>query len=137
MEKIFKIGDRVFDIRYGWGLVNYCNYEIEDWPIEVVFDGIDGLTDEYTFDGRCYITHPKTLSFTEYTLEGFSQERPEELPKKGDIVWGFEVERQRWVIGHFLCKEKYGAYLISASNDDYIYYRVSKLTHTNPYENEN
>lgn len=136
MEKIFKIGDRVFDIRYGWGLVNYCNYEIEDWPIEVVFDGIDGLTDEYTFDGRCYITHPKTLSFTEYTLEGFSQERPEELPKKGQIVWTRGEDSSQWEIGHFFEKKgsEYRTYLspnFQGWNNKGIEIRTN-----NPYENE-
>lgn len=102
METIFKKGDKVFDIRYGWGVVTFVNILAVDWPIEVLFDGEEELTDDYTFDGRAFINYPPTLSFTEYTLEGFSQERPEELPKKGDICWVRDDDDDDWVISHFM-----------------------------------
>ena len=77
-EQIFKVGDRVFDIMYGWGkvenLVKKDNGEIV--LVYVKFDNFDeSLT--YTYDGRFSIKdlHPR-LSFTEYTLQGFSQKRP-------------------------------------------------------------
>ena len=70
MKTIFKIGDRVFDYQYGWG-------EIED------FDDHGHLTAKfeigsiiYMQDGRRPSSSKPTLSFTEYTLQGFSQERP-------------------------------------------------------------
>ena len=78
MEKqIFKIGDRVFDIRFGWGKV------IDDdkgglFPIGVQFDNNDSQeVIVYTDDGKHMPGEEfSLLSFTEYTLQGFSQERP-------------------------------------------------------------
>ena len=77
MEKqIFKKGDRVFDIRFGWGKVKevldtlYHNY-----PITVFFANIGNVI-TYASDGSFGAGMPQMLSFTEYTLQGFSQERP-------------------------------------------------------------
>ena len=75
-ETLFKTGDKVFDIRYGWGVVKYIH--TIDW--EKV--GPDYLVCEVEFDKKeeTYIYTKKSatqmLSFTEYTLQGFSQERP-------------------------------------------------------------
>jgi hypothetical protein len=69
--KRFQEGDRVFDIRYGWGTV-------------VIFDGdydvainFDNETHTRYFDGRGI----DTISFTEYTLDGYTHERPK-------VTWG-------------------------------------------------
>ena len=79
MEKqIFKVGDRVFDHRLGWGEVTYV-YSIKkvkdaynSFNCEVKFDK---YTDEKPF---IYTDHGAltALSFTEYTLQGFTQEKP-------------------------------------------------------------
>ena len=76
MKTIFKVGDKVFDIRYGWGIVKYI-YTI-DW--EKV--GPEFLVCEVDFnkEKEPYIYTKKSvtqmLSFTEYTLQGFTQEKP-------------------------------------------------------------
>lgn len=76
MKTIFKKGDRVFDIRFGWGTVKevldtlYHNY-----PIIVFFDNI-GSVITYASDGSFGAGMPQMLSFTEYTLQGFTQEKP-------------------------------------------------------------
>jgi hypothetical protein len=134
MEQIFKVGDKVFDIRYGWGVVSSVNIRLKDWPVEVVFDGEEELLEEYTFDGRAYINYEPILSFTEYILEGFSQERPELLPNKGDIVWVRSHSESRWVIGHFVEKDD-DRYFISCNNKDKQFFG-NQLSTTNPYENE-
>jgi hypothetical protein len=138
METIFKEGDRVFDIKYGWGVVSSVNIRTRDWPIEVLFDGEEELTDQYSFDGRAFLNYPPTLSFTEYTLNGFSQERPEPLPKKGQIVWVRDWEGQSWSIAHYVQKSKDGYYVthrdplsIHLNGSTYRY-----LTTKNPYANE-
>ena len=134
METIFKKGDKVFDIRYGWGVVTFVNTLAVDWPIEVLFDGKEELTDDYTFDGRAFINYPPTLSFTEYTLEGFSQERPEELPDVGQVVWVRKIFPSEWMIGHFREKKK-DRYYISSCNNEYNDFGFEIRT-TNPYANE-
>ena len=83
MEKqIFKKGDKVFDYLFGWGEVT--RIDCDDYPIVVVF--IRNYVRKYTFDGRFHEDSPQTLSFTEYTLNGFSQERPVELPEIGEEI---------------------------------------------------
>ena len=134
METIFKKGDKVFCMLSGWGIVTGIN--ISEYPIEVDFDKQQHYT--YSRDGRVNQHSPRTLSFTEYTLEGFSQERPEELPKKGDIVWVRDYKNEEWKITHFIGLHPTSSYkyrvsrINSYSNTiDYMY-----MTTTNPYANE-
>ena len=79
METIFKVNDRVYCYRFGWGKIisnDSCNND--HYPIFVQFK--DSL-ETFTKDGRFSENEPPSLSFTEYNLVtgGFSQERP--LPK--------------------------------------------------------
>lgn len=73
MDNIFKKGDRVFCALYGWGAVSQVD-KGDTYTNKVDFD--NGERDSYTVDGRRLEEVTKTLSFTEYTLDGFSQERP-------------------------------------------------------------
>lgn len=76
-QEIFKLGDRVFDIRYGWGTIVEYN-SILSYPIIVDFDkyNLKELI-YYTKYGKEYeIDHVGLLSFTEYGFDNrFSQER--------------------------------------------------------------
>ena len=71
-NQIFKIGDRVFDIRYGWGEIEHIYL---DGTVNVHFGNIPRV---YRADGK--ITNKDIfplLSFTEYRFDDkFSQERP-------------------------------------------------------------
>ena len=98
MEKqIFKVGDRVFDIRHGWGTIKKydANYS---FPIEVKFDKkyISDLI-QYTKYGKDYeLDDTGLLSFTEYGFDDrFSQERPidyiEYIGKWGKF-WNYNTE---------------------------------------------
>jgi hypothetical protein len=71
---IFKQGDKVYNHDHGWGEVRFT-FGIGN--VEIRVNG-----------GNVYLS-VASLSFTEYTLEGFSQVRPkEELPfKEGDVVY--------------------------------------------------
>ena len=75
-KQIFKKGDRVFDIDYGWGEVTETHYlETTLYPILVKFQTSSVY---YTRDGKSNTSdsHP-ILSFTEYGFDNrFSQERP-------------------------------------------------------------
>lgn len=123
MKDIFRKGDRVFHIQYGWGTI----HEI--------------LSDMYVFDkGGKYLGFPKknnkTLSFTEYTLEGFSQERPEQLPEKGQIVWTRNEFPSEWEIGYFFKKEGNTYYTSASKNLQGWRSAGLEIRTTNPYENE-
>jgi hypothetical protein len=79
-KQIFKKGDRVFDIRYGWGKV-VCKDKAILFPIYVQFDDDDDAQEIvfYTSDGKNMPGDKlPLLSFTEYTLhmQGFTQEKP-------------------------------------------------------------
>ena len=75
-KQIFKVGDRVFDIMYGWGVVEELHQDEErSYPLTVRFPGFDTLY--YTRDGKSNTSdsHP-ILSFTEYGFDNrFSQKR--------------------------------------------------------------
>ena len=127
METIFKVGDKVFDYTYGWGIVDDINHI----TVRVKFDSISG--NQVLFWGILL----KTLSFTEYTLEGFSQERPEILPERGQIVWVRDYENEEWIIRYFVFKKENGFYVTSTGpykeRQNGSYYKY--LTTENPYEN--
>ena len=73
---MFKVGDRVFNYQYGWGTINE---ELTKF-ILVVFDNCKSVSIPFYKDGKeTSRSERPTLSFTEYTLEGFSQERPKHL----------------------------------------------------------
>lgn len=76
METVFKVGDRVYHHKYGWSTIAHI-----DKIIKVNFDNNYSIT----FDNNDLVF----LSFTKYTLEGFSQERPwePEIPEIGE--WAF------------------------------------------------
>jgi hypothetical protein len=136
MKDIFKVGDKVYSCAFGWGIVRAIDYmERDGFPIWVRFE--NGWENElFTIDGKSNPVAEKTLSFTEYTLEGFSQERPEELPKKGQIVWVRKEFPSEWVIGHFYDKKgnEYRTYL-SPSFQGWNNKGIEIRT-TNPYEDE-
>jgi len=134
MKTIFKEGDKVFDVRYGWGEVIYI---IDNglYRVKVMYEY---GTNTYTSDGF----HLKTdlipiLSFTEYTLQGFSQERPEILPERGQIVWVRSNENSDWYCAQFMSKDDTG-YKVTNKNpfDDINGLHYNLLTTINPYSNK-
>lgn len=64
MEKqIFKIGDKAYNHKYGWGKVTDVKYAKGRFLYNIEFIEVWDMFDD------------SSLSFTEYTLDGFSQER--------------------------------------------------------------
>lgn len=96
METIFKVGDKVFDIRYGWGTV----YKTLASHIVVSFD-FDMVS--YDLYGIKWNEKIPSLSFTEYDLikGGLSQERPIEIPKQGQLVYVKDYEEHFWEMRYF------------------------------------
>ena len=94
--EIYKVGDEVYHIDYGWGIVKDAVAE-EGW-INVQFER---FRQSFTSDGRISIVakHP-TLSFTEYTLINFSQERLIILPEVGELCLVSD-DGIKWEVDYF------------------------------------
>ena len=111
---IFKVGDKVYHIEYGWGVVIKNDNGIS-FPILVEF--ASDLICSFTLDGReSTESKSSTLSFTEYTLQGFSQERPIELPQAGELCLVRDYNDDTWLArefaeyrnGLFICQAVHG-----------------------------
>jgi hypothetical protein len=101
MEKtVFKKGDRVFHIEYGWGEVTCAEIPNSQYPVVVFFDSQQEIS--FTTNGtELSFSLQPMLSFTEYTLQGFSQERPIELPEVKECVM-VSNNKVNWVLRFFL-----------------------------------
>jgi hypothetical protein len=127
-KSIFKFDDKVFDFTYGWGKIASIDFDIK-W-IKVKFNN-------HNRDIFYELDDLKTLSFTEYTLEGFSQERPKELPKKGQIIWGRNELPSEWHIGYFFEKRGDKYLMNSHPNPTGWHSEVIEITTEDPYKDEN
>ena len=86
---MFEVGDKVYHIKYGWGVIE----EKKD-------DDILSRFDEYTVWNN---SDNNLLSFTEYTFQGFSQERPPiELPEAGELCLVRNTKDAVWLVRHFV-----------------------------------
>ena len=128
-KQTFEKGDRVFDIRFGWGTVVDDNSG-QIYAVGVQFDKDDSQeVIFYTGDGKRNLGEEfPLLSFMEYTLQGFTQERPinyDDYVGKWGKFWAVikDVGIQNTVIGHlsdynendiegfpFACEETGGYY---------------------------
>ena len=72
MKEVFKVGDKVYHIQYGWGVISESSIN------DILVDFKNKISAWVSSDGNL-------LSFTEYTLQGFSQERPIILPEVGEL----------------------------------------------------
>ena len=113
MKEIFKVGDKVYCVMHGHGVV----VDIEEnlnFPVRVDVKNESDIG--YTYDGRYYGNSTPTLSFTEYTLWGFSQERPIMLPEVGELCLVRDYNDDTWLArefaeyrhGLFICRAVHG-----------------------------
>ena len=98
METVFKEGDKVYCVLYGHGVVKKV-YNEGVYRVAVDFGD---ETEEYTLDGRLYSHSNPTLSLTEYTLQGFSQERPIILPEVGEFCLVRNEDNENWLACKFI-----------------------------------
>lgn len=99
MTSVFKVGDKVFHYGFGWGKIDFIDDETEDYPIIVMFKS--GSEQTFTLDGKFEIGDINTtLSFTEYSVSNFSQERPFELPEIGEKIM-VSNDGSNWHLGAF------------------------------------
>lgn len=96
MERNFEIGDKVFDIRYGWGEVEGFEVELGWENVEIRFD--NSLI-SYTLSGpEDFDNELRLLSFTEYTLNGFTKEKAIDYSKfigKWGMFWSNKDKDER------------------------------------------
>ena len=127
MEKtVFKKGDKVFHIEYGWGEV----IEIRDnfsFPVIVKFT--DNGSIRFSNKGTEFFEDKMPLlSFTEYTLQGFSQERSIEFPEVGEEVMASDNSGE-WYICEFVkyIKKQDYPYLVKINTKDYAFKYIKRL----------
>lgn len=121
-KQIFKIGDRVFDIIFGWGKVTEVYYpQDRDYPVSVQFENSVII---YTYDGKwAHGDSYSRLSFTEYGFDDrFSQERPINY---NDYIgkWGkfWDIDVKTCIIDR----------LIECKPDDEYYFTTSEFGYLN------
>lgn len=121
-KTIFKEKDKVYVASVGWGTVIDAGCSTPSGWVSI------------ESNGKIFCVETYFVSFTKYTLDGFSQERPEVLPNKGDIVWARKLLTTEWRLGHFIRKMD-DRYIISHNNKDDNDWGF-QITTTNPYANE-
>lgn len=126
MEKtVFKKGDKVFHIEYGWGEVIEIR-NVDSFPVVVNFNN-----EHIRFSNKgteFFEDKMPLLSFTEYTLQGFSQERPMEFPEAGEEVMVSD-NLTEWYIYEFVkyIKEENYPYLVKINTKDYAFKYLKRL----------
>lgn len=103
---IFRENDKVYHMQYGWGTVTSVTKEskIDVYCVDVEFENNSA---SFTEDGKEFDEDwVATLSFTEYTLDGFSQKRPIELPEKGEPILVKNNNHDEWFLAYFEKEEE-------------------------------
>jgi hypothetical protein len=117
----FKIDDRVFHYSNGWGTITKIIFEDGYKLIQVDFD--NRVVNSFTYN------HIKLLSFTEYTLQGFTQERQVELPEVGELCLVRDYEIFIWKVREFAFEHN-GTFYVKepcGSTDGYDYMKRIKI----------
>jgi hypothetical protein len=91
---MFKVGDKVYHLSYGWGVIKEHNSD-ENY-LKIKFES----GKEYGF-----LEH-FLISFTEYTLQGFTQERPIVLPEVGELCLVRDNNDEYWRVVQFKLLDK-------------------------------
>jgi len=92
METVFKVKDKVFHYKQGWGIVTDVNQSI--------------MRVKFTKSDQFFEIDDKLLSFTEYTLQGFSQKRPIVLPEVGELCLVRDYNEEVWKVVQFKSYDK-------------------------------
>ena len=118
---MFKVGDKVFNYQYGWGTINE---ELTKY-ILVVFDNCKRVSIPFAKDGKeTSRSERPTLSFTEYTLQGFSLKRPIELPEIGELCLVRDFEDCSWKARNF---KKFTDYFVDDNGESWDEYKRIKI----------
>jgi len=97
IERIFKKGDRIFSIVDGWGIIESDNGNV--FKLYVIFDS--GVEKDFMWNGtESEFDCNSLLSFTEYTFQGFSQQKELKLPERGQLCL-VRTYNTDWVLQFF------------------------------------
>lgn len=117
---MFKVGDNVFHIKYEWCIIQ----EIAVTQVLVRYK-CDTLIGDQICDGyEEKVLDLDLLSFTEYTLQGFSQKRPIELPEIGELCLVRDFEDCSWKARNF---KKFTDYFVDDNGQSWDEYKRIKI----------
>lgn len=90
--EVFKVGDRVFHFHYKWGVItDFSEEQVEiKWGPCILIMTVN----EFNQDYKPY------LSFTQYTFQNFSQERPQPQIEKDTLIYVSDGD-QVWHMRYF------------------------------------
>ena len=123
----FKLRDKVFDYELGWGEISRLDIEYNELTVD-----FQKNTVEYNLDGSILGGKP-ILSFTEYTLEGFSQLRPEPVIEQNTVV--YYMNGSNWYTGYYSHRSLHNHHIFDCqqkSGNNIATKPVNKLSLTNP-----
>jgi hypothetical protein len=125
MKTVFKVGDKVFHICYGWGEVIKVDSD-KKFGLTIMFNYKDVESEEYfSLDGKEFEFDLKSiLSFTEYTLQGFSQERPIILPEVGELCLVRDFKDSVWKARNF---KKFTTHFLDGNGERWDYFKRIKI----------
>lgn len=113
MKEVFKKGDRIFHIQFGWGVI------IEEinchGNLKIAFDKPVPQWDWFDVS---------FISFTEYTLQGFSQKRPIELPEVGELCLVKDFKDSVWKAREF---KKFTTHFLDTSGERWDEFKRIKI----------
>lgn len=117
MTTKFKVGDTVYDRFIFPGIAGtIIKFEQTSYPIIVELE--NGMCYSYSEKGEYNTDYGPSLSLTDYTLEGFTQDRPWE-PKEGEYVAVKNEKDLVWVIGKFSKISELGFYEIYEGSNNF------------------
>jgi hypothetical protein len=122
----FKKGDRVYHFQHGWGEVIKPVFECD---VLVRYETENLIGDNFQIQVVERMLRFDFLSFTEYTLQGFSQERPVELPEIGELCLVRDDESIHWRVREFAFEHN-GTFYVKepcGSTDGYVYMKRIKI----------
>lgn len=97
-KEIFRKGDKVYHYKYGWGEVIKEVFECDVLVRYKTENLICGCFQSQVIERMLRFD---LLSFTEYTLQGFSQKRPIELPEVGELCLVRDSKTAVWKTRNF------------------------------------
>lgn len=89
-KEIFKKGDTVYHTDFGWGVIKDIDNCDDAYPLQISYN-----------NGSVNYFPCKSVSFTEYTLQGFTQERPIVLPEVGELCLVRNYGGLNWHVATF------------------------------------